>query len=210
MVVAIFSKTQDRKIRSRFELEDAILDEIKQGYLTDTFVTKLTSAAAGMKNVEQRQGFWFIDDRLVVPNGCNVCETLFRIAHDKLGHFGTMKMYEALHGSFYWPNRRRDLEEAYIPSCTDCQQNKSTMTKPIGPLHPLPVPDRRCDSVAIDFIRPLPQDEGFDSIITFTDCLGSDIRIVPTLTTLTAEGLAELFFANWYCENSLPLNIVSD
>jgi len=196
VVAAIFSKTQDRKIRSWFELEDAILDEIKQGYLTDTFVTKLTSAAASMKNVKQQQGFWFINDRLVVLNGCNVHETLFRIAHDKLGHFGTVKTYEALHGLFYWPNMHRDLEEAYIPSCADCQRNKSTTTKPIGPLHPLPVPDHRCNSIAIDFIRPLPLDKGFDSIVTFTNRLGSDIQIVPTSTMLTAEGLAELFFAN--------------
>ncbi len=210
VVAAIFSKTQDRKIHSWFKLEDTILDEIKQGYLTDTFVTKLTSAAASMKNIEQRQGFWFIDDQLVVPNGCNVHETLFHITHDKLGHFGTIKTYEALRGSFYWPNMHRDLKEAYIPSCADCQWNKSTTTKPIGPLHPLPVPNCRCDSIAIDFIGPLPPDEGFDSIITFTDRLGLDIQIVPTSTTLTAKGLVELFFANWYCENGLPLDIVSD
>lgn len=105
---------------------------------------------------------------------------------------------------------RRDLEGAYIPGCADCQRNKSKTTKPIGPLHPLPVPDRRCDSVAIDFIGPLPIDHGFDCIVTFTDRLGSDIRIIPTKTTLTAEGLAQLFFTHWYCENGLPLDIISD
>jgi hypothetical protein len=62
-----------------------------------------------------------------------------------------------------------DLESAYIPACTECQQNKSQTTKPVGPLHPLPIPDKCCDSVAIDFIGPLPPDEGFDSIVTFTD-----------------------------------------
>jgi hypothetical protein len=99
---------------------------------------------------------------------------------------------------------------AYIPSCADCQRNKSTTTNPIGPLHPLPIPDSRCDSVAIDFIGPLPLDGGFDTIITFTDRLGSDIQIVPTVSTLTAEQLAEVFFDKWYCENGLPLDIVSD
>ena len=82
--------------------------------------------------------------------------------------------------------------------------------KPLGPLHPLPIPDRRCDSVAIDFIGPLLPEGGFDSIVTFMDRLGSDIRIVPTSTTLTAEQLAELFFTHWYCENGLPLEIISD
>jgi hypothetical protein len=62
----------------------------------------------------------------------------------------------------------------------------------------------------MDFIGPLPLDEGFDCILTITDKLGSDIRIIPTTTDLTAESLALLFFDNWYCENGLPLEIISD
>jgi len=68
-VASIFATTQNRKIRSRFELEDALLDEIKLGYVTDPHIAKLTSAALGMTNIQQRDGFWFVDDRLVVPNG---------------------------------------------------------------------------------------------------------------------------------------------
>jgi hypothetical protein len=137
-------------------------------------------------------------------------ETLFCIAHDKLGHFGTPKSYEALQSSFYWPNMQCNLENAYIPVCSECQHNKSRTTKPVGPLHPLPVPDKCCDSVAIDFIGPLPIDKGYNSIVTFTDRLGSDIWIIPTNTNLNAEQLAKLFFKEWYCENGLPLDIVSD
>jgi transposase InsO family protein len=36
------------------------------------------------------------------------------------------------------------------------------------------------------------------------------MQIVPTTTSLNAEGLAKLFFREWYCENGLPLEIVSD
>src|SRR6202044_3659206 len=43
-----------------------------------------------------------------------------------------------------------------------------------------------------------------------TDRLGSDIRIIPTRTTITAEELALLFFTHWYCENGLPKDIISD
>ena len=43
-----------------------------------------------------------------------------------------------------------------------------------------------------------------------TDRLGSDIRIVPTKTNITAEDLAIIFFNNWYCENSLPKEIISN
>ena len=62
----------------------------------------------------------------------------------------------------------------------------------------------------MDFIGPLPKDNGFDCILTITDRLNSDIRIIPTKTTLTAEELAIIFFDTWYCENGLPLDIISD
>ena len=132
---SIFATTQKQKIHSRFELEDALLEEIKLGYVSDPHIMKLTDASLGMPNITQKNGFWFIDERLVIPNGRNVRKTLFRIAHDRLGHFGTPKTYETLRSSFYWPKMRRDLENAYIPSCADCQRNKSRTTKPVGPLH---------------------------------------------------------------------------
>jgi hypothetical protein len=49
-----------------------------------------------------------------------------------------------------------------------------------------------------------------DCILTITDRLGSDIRIIPTVTTLNAKDLATLFFDKWYCENGLPNDIVSN
>jgi transposase InsO family protein len=105
---------------------------------------------------------------------------------------------------------QRDLEKAYVPGCIDCQRNKSGMKKPAGPLHPLPVPEEHGESVAMDFIGPLPLDEGFDCILTITDCLNSELRIIPMHTDITAEDLAATFFEHWYWENGLPLEIISD
>ena len=137
-------------------------------------------------------------------------EQIFRLAHDTLGHFGFHKTYENIRNSYFWPNMRTDLENGYIPSCVPCQRNKSSTKKPTGPLHPLPVPDERCESVSMDFIGPLPTDRGHNCILTITDRLGSDIRIIPTSTSLTARELAILFFDHWYCENGLPNDIISD
>jgi hypothetical protein len=62
----------------------------------------------------------------------------------------------------------------------------------------------------MDFIGPLPMDQSHDCILTITDRLGSDIRIIPTSTTLNAKQLASVFFNEWYCENGLPKDIISD
>ena len=84
------------------------------------------------------------------------------------------------------------------------------MVKPLSPLHPLPVPDQCCDSVAINFVGPLPVDGGYNTIITFMDHLSSNICIIPMVTSLTAEQFARIFFYVWFCKNRLPLEIVSD
>jgi len=90
------------------------------------------------------------------------------------------------------------------------QRNKNHTTKPTGPLHPLPIPDKRSDSIAIDFIGPCPKDDGHNAIVTITDRLRSDIHIAPTWLDISAEHFTTQFFDMWYCENGLPLNIVSD
>ena len=190
--------------------DEALLAQIKEGYKIDDYCKNLPEVAKGMEAIKQVNDLWYVADRLVVPRVGSIREDLFRLAHDTLGHFGEDKSYGALRGSYYWPNMRKDLEEGYVPSCIECQRNKGRMTEPAGPLHPLPVPDSRGEHVAIDFVGPLPMDEGFDYILTMTDVLGSDIRIVPTHTSLTAVGMAELFFKHWYCENGLPSAIVCD
>ena len=62
----------------------------------------------------------------------------------------------------------------------------------------------------MDFIGPLPIDSGFNCILSITDRIGANVRIVPTNLNITAEDLAVLFFNNWYCENGLPNNIICD
>jgi Integrase zinc binding domain len=132
------------------------------------------------------------------------------MAHDTLSHFGFDKSYASLRDSYYWPNMRTDLQQSYIPAHVDCQRDKGRTSKPSGPLHPLPILDAQGDSIAIDFIGPCPLDEGFDTIVKITDRLGSDICIAPTHSDMTAERFTAQFFNLWYCENGLPLNIVSD
>ena len=185
------------------------LKEIKNGYLEDNFAKKL-AAGTTVLGIHEENGLWYVGDRLVVPRTGTCRENLFRLAHNTMGHFGTEKVYVNLRSAYYWPNMRRDLEDAYVPACIECQRNKSPTTKLKGPLHPLLILDERGASVAIDFVGPLPEDEGFDCIMTITDRLGSDIHIVPMRTDLMAENLAALFFKHWYCENGLPLDIISD
>ena len=147
---------------------------------------------------------------MVIPQDLHICELLYNLAHDTLGHFGFDKSYESLWGSYYWPNMHRNLKNAYIPSCAECQQNKNHTSKPTGPLHPLPVPDDHFDIVALDFIGPLPEEHGKDTILTMTDPLSADIHIIATHSTYTAAQVAMILFNKWYCENGLMLHLISN
>ncbi|PIL28861.1 hypothetical protein GSI_08907 [Ganoderma sinense ZZ0214-1] len=196
-------------VRFSLHTDPAWLGAIRAGYTKDKFCLRLRSLA-GTLGVREQDGLLYIGDRLVIPRVPHLREGIFRCAHDALGHFGFEKSYANLRDAYYWPHMRKELESLYIPSCEECQRNKSLTRKPTGPLHPLPVPDARASSVAIDFIGPLPEDEGFNCLATITDRLGSDYRLVPCRTDTTAEQFAVLFFDHWFCENGLPLEIVSD
>jgi len=62
----------------------------------------------------------------------------------------------------------------------------------------------------MDFIGPLWPHAGCDCILTIVDQLGANIHIIPTRMDISAEDLTVLFFDHWFCENGLPLEIVSD
>ncbi len=195
--------------RLRVSTDPTWLDTIRNGYDRDKWCLNLR-ANVGNLGIRETDGLLFDGERLAIPRIPEVREALFRCAHDDLGHFGFSKAYGALRDAYYWPHMRKELEEMYIPSCEDCQRNKSPTVKPPGPLHPLPVPTRSGDCITIDFVGKLPSDRGFDCLATITDHLGSDIRLIPTHMDASAEDFAQQFFDFWYCENGLPLEIVTD
>ena len=148
--------------------DESLLRDITAGYQNDEFAKQLRKNIknGSIEGACEENNLLYVGRRLLISNIPHVRELFYNLAHDTLGHFGFDKSYEALWDSYYWPNMRCDLEQAYIPSCSPCQRNKSRTTKPTGPLHPLPVPDARFEAVALDFVGPLPEEGGKDTILT--------------------------------------------
>jgi len=195
---------------STTSLDRSLVLNILTGYMEDPFCCKLFESFDSIPQLHEKDGLLYLTDRLVIPCIRSLQEKFFHTAHDAAGHFGADKTYAALRKLFYWPNMCCDLMEVYIPACAACMRNKSTMTTPAGPLHPLPIPDGRGDSIAVDFVGPLPEDQGYNMLVTITDHLGADIRLIPCCNMITAPRFAALFFDHWYCENSLPCEVISD
>lgn len=197
------------------ESDPNLLIQIKDGYQSDPWCRnilddKKKNLLDEKSNILLKHGLLFIGQCMIIPQHGNLWECLFHLAHDSLGHFRSEKSYAALRDNFYWPNMRKNLTSRYVLSCQDWQRNKSTMHKPAGPLHPLPIHDKRFKSIMINFISLLTPNNRYDGIVTMTDQLGADIQIIPCKTNMSAEEFASVFFDQWYCENGCPSEIISD
>jgi hypothetical protein len=59
--------------------------------------------------------------------------------------------------------------ELFYTSCVKCQMNKKIMQRPKGLLHSLPILDRLCQSIGLDFIGPLPKSNDCDYLMVIID-----------------------------------------
>jgi len=80
------------------------LDSVRKGYTSDAWCKTLPAAAVSWPDLAFRDGLWYVGNRLIIPRTDNLCEMLFILAHDVLGHFGFYKTYGSLQDAYYWPN----------------------------------------------------------------------------------------------------------
>ena len=104
----------------------------------------------------------------------------------------------------------RNYVKRYVKGCTTCLRSKAQRHAKYGEIMTLPVPDRPWSSISMDSIEPLPTSNGCDSILVVDDCLTKMGIFIPTITTLTAQGLAWIFLERVYSKHGTPSTIVSD
>jgi transposase InsO family protein len=98
-----------------------------------------------------------------------------------------------------------------VDTCPSCQRSKASRRSVEGKLEPLPIPTRPWESISWDFITDLPTTaKGNDTILTVIDRFSKEAHFIPCKSTLTAEGLADLFLNNIYRYHALPTTIISD
>ena len=192
------------------ELSDGVIEEIRKSYPDDSFFKPIVKDPDHYQHFSIRDGLIYLrDGRLCVPNSKSTREMLLRQHHDNENHFGNGKVYGALSSRYFWPGLSKDVRK-YIASCTQCLRNKPSNQSPAGLLHPLPIPDERFSDIAMDFVGPLPNSNGFNSILVITDRLTNYVLIEPTYTTATAPDVAHLVYRTWCRRFGLPQRIVSD
>jgi hypothetical protein len=99
----------------------------------------------------------------------------------------------------------------FIKTCELCQRNKPSNKKPQGLLQPLPIPERKWESISMDFVTHLPKTRrGNDSILVFVDHLTKTIRIEPVTIEITAVDTTHIFIQEIFKHYGMPTSIVSD
>jgi hypothetical protein len=125
------------------------------------------------------------------------------------GHQGIGKTYRQLRERFSWKGLK-EVVMNHIKECTTCQENKDEHTHPAGLMQPLPIPEKKWESISMDFITELPRAQGKDCIFVVVDRLTKFSHFFSIATDLSATQVAELFFREIFRLHGLPKNIVSD
>jgi hypothetical protein len=190
-----------------------VLDKIKLAYPLDPLCSDvLTNPREHSSHYRVKDGLIYSGKLLLIPSSSEIQSILMREAHDSAvgGHVGVMKTMDVLSRSFTWPKMVKNVQE-YVGSCGTCLANKSRNNLKAGLLHSIPHPDRRWQQVSMDLITQLPTTpSGHDAIFVVVDKCSKMIHCLPTTTSVSAPGLATLFFREIVRHHGIPTSIVSD
>jgi len=95
-------------------------------------------------------------------------------------------------------------------TCDICQKTKPRRHAPVGMLQPILIPSQPFEVVSMDFIPELPESDGYDNILVIVDKLTKYAIFIPTTTTITEKGTAELFFRHVIAQYGIPRQVISD
>jgi len=96
----------------------------------------------------------------------------------------------------------------YCKACDLCLWTKLQHRKLMGKLHPLPIPENCWDTVSVDFISKLPELHGYDAIMVVVNLTSKCGHFIPTHTTATALGSAQLYLQHVWKLHRLPLSVL--
>jgi transposase InsO family protein len=170
-------------------------------------------------------GKWKVDSngllryqgKAYVPPDMAVRGEIMKICHDDplSGHFGQRKTLTLVRRRYYWPTLDTDVRE-YVKGCDICQRVKAVRHRKAGEMLALPLPSKPFESISMDFITDLPPSIDkttgveYDSILVVVDRYTKVSKYIPCKKTTSAEDLADLFLKNWFKDQGLPANIISD
>ena len=135
--------------------------------------------------------------RVYVPTDDSLWCTILERCHDheSAGHPAFLKTRQLVAAEFWWPGLASFVCQ-YVKGCAKCQQNKANTHPTVPPLSPIKsLASCPFQQISCDLITDLPVSSGFDSLLVVVDHgLTKGVILCPTKKSITAEGIASLFF----------------
>ena len=202
---------QAQQLSSHEALYDTLFSRIRAALVSDP-ETETDEQRQRMSLREEHGLLWHSDTRLYVPNRDQLRLDVLYWHHDVpwKAHMGIKRTVRMTTQQFFWPNMQADITN-YVDSCTSCQSNKTDRRRKVPALSPLVPPSSCWRTIGVDLITDLPKSEtGHNALCVFVCHLSKMVRLIPTVTTLSAPGFAKLFFSQVFPHYGFPLNLVSD
>lgn len=80
-----------------------------------------------------------------------------------------------------------------IRNCNECQRNKVETVASPGLLQSLPMPERVCEDMSMDFVEGLPVSHGFNVIWIIVDRFSKFAIFIPLKHPFSATQLSRIF-----------------
>ena len=118
-------------------------------------------------------------------------------------------MMELIKRNYWWPGICNDVQK-YIQGYQECQQNKVQHMKKVVPLHPLSVPKTPQEEISINIIGPLLRSKDKDAILVVVDQFFKMIRLVATMTSISSDEVARIYWDDIWKIHGIPKKIISN
>jgi hypothetical protein len=197
------------------KVEPTLEQEIRKGQIGDAKIQEIKDLiieGRGPDFMKDEHGTIWFKNRICVPDIDSLRETILKEAHDSVYSInpGSTKMYQDLKQKYWWYGLKKDVA-SHVALCDVCQRVKVEHQRPDGLLHPLKIPEWKCEEIGMDFIMGLPRTSaGYDSIWVIMDRLTKVVHFIPVKTTYSGAKLAELYMARIVCLHGVPKKTVSD
>lgn len=164
----------------------------------------------GVLEWEEQDGLLYYKGKLYIPNDKELRGQIIKTCHNAptAGHPGKHGTLELVTRHYWWPKMASSVEQ-YVLGCNRCQRVKPAH-HPKATLQPQPVPSGPWENIGVDLIGPLPMSNGFDMIAVYVDHFSNQCHLVPTTSTVTAEGIADIHYRDVFRLHGIPRKIYSD
>ena len=191
-------------------LDQELLTEIKdhQRKMDKVIQNLLDRKDSRLKQTED--GLILYEDLIYIPRHLPLREKIMKLHHDSTlaGHPGIAKTLELITRNYWWPGIRGYVKK-YTQGCRICQETKVKRGSH-APLQPNAIPSQPWEIISIDLVGPLPRSQGYDMICVIVDRFTKMIKVIPTTSSVTSEGVARIFRDNVFRSHGIPRIVISD